>query len=250
MPTVIINGQEIELAEEELRRPGAVSKLRGWTLAVQQYANYLDALYVRLVAGEPASIAWENGDQLVVSTGDGLLIVSHPRPSRQVILQQAIITDYCAVADCPRFTGSPDEAGSAPIPLSRGSVRPDWQFTANGPLCHYRGVALRFSDQRRVSEFRALCQQVHEELADLAHELSWQERQGVFIDWRRLAIEAVPGSPEHAVLLNTVGDTTLLVLPMVYGSTGLWRAVQPWLRARVQGESVEVSISAADMGWE
>ena len=74
---------------------------------------------------------------------------------------------------------------------------------------------------------------------------------GRTIDWDRLEIQPTPSRPEHMLQLNTVGDTVLVTVPLLYRSAGLFRQVLPWVRQRVTEQTdVSVELEADRYGWQ
>jgi hypothetical protein len=51
-------------------------------------------------------------------------------------------------------------------------------------------------------------------------------------------------------MLNNVGDTTLLSLPVLHTSQGLLVAVTPWLAAPAGGPAASLELAARDYGWQ
>ena len=85
----------------------------------------------------------------------------------------------------------------------------------------------------------------------LAHEIAWQRRHAVAVQWHDLSLSAVPGRPQHTLRLNRAGDTLLLSLPVLHGSPGLLEAIVPWLRrAAPDNDAPRVMLRASDYDWE
>ena len=90
-----------------------------------------------------------------------------------------------------------------------------------------------------------------QEVITLTNEMAWQQRHAVSIEWDQLEIKPTPRRPEHMLQLNTLGDTVLVTVPMLYRSAGLFRQVLPWIRRRVtEQEDVSVDLDADQYGWQ
>ena len=97
---------------------------------------------------------------------------------------------------------------------------------------------------------RALCQQLFTELNNLALELRWQMRQGVTLEWSAMVSTSLPQRTDHALLLNSAGDTLLIALPLLHGTPGLLYVLLPWLAAEVgSGPPADITLDAVKLGW-
>ena len=246
------HAREAALAREELKQHGRDAKLLGWSIAVDQYASELLLLREDLLPGFPPGMSMEDSKPLTLLLGDRSIILSHPRPDQQSAFEHSILFEFCARHDCNRFTAAGIER--KPIPLSSGKVRPAWIFSAQGPLCSYRGIEIQFSNTSQMAMSRLICEQFLQEVMTLDNELAWQRRHAVIVEWDYLTIAATPGQPEHMVRLNSLGDTVLSSLPVIYGSAGLLQQIKPWLRDREseegEGSGVRVELKAGHYGWE
>ena len=244
---------EIYLAEADLARAQATSdetdpKLLGWSKAVEQYAGQLLLIQEDVDLGFPAEVHAEvlGPPRLVV--GGRSVILNHPREDQQLVYEQTVLAEFCRQRDCETLLPAGSEA--APIPMSAPAVTPDWRFTASGPVCSGNGVSVQFSPSAELSRIKPLCRQLLQELSALRNDIRWQQRHGVVVDWDIIAIASTTQRPEHIVLLNSVGDTTLISLPLLHSSPGLLAAVIPWLAIPQQGGPVErLELIAKDYGW-
>ncbi|MBN7795660.1 hypothetical protein [Parahaliea mediterranea] len=239
---------EADLARHEARKPGGPGDASRWAMAVDQFSAEVLQLSQGLEsAGELGLTPGRGVAPVVVTVGGQRVMLSHPRASEQSAYEQAVLESFCAGGRCARLLPSVGQAG--PIPVTRQTVKVDWAFSGEGLACAFDGVSLRFSAGGPVSQVRGLCEQFHQELASLQLEMRWQTGQQVPIDWRELRIERRANDPEHIVRLNRPGDILLLRLPLLASNAGLFNAVGPWLRRRVEGESdVVLAIDAADYG--
>ncbi len=242
---------EAELARDEFARDGGDADLLRWSAAVEQFAAQLPLSLEEIRAGSEVLLRADMQEGVIVQVAGRVLLLVHPRPDQQAAFERDILTLFCARQPCTRFTPGADEGANRPIPVTRGDIRPAWQFNGEGAQCSYGGVVVAFDSRARMAGRRSLCAQVLNELFTLADEIAWQHRHAVVIEWDRLRIEASPRRPDHRVTLNRAGDTALLVAPVLYGSQGLLDTVRPWLRARLEGAAGGgLALRAADYGWE
>ncbi|NND66396.1 MAG: hypothetical protein HKN19_02305 [Halioglobus sp.] len=240
---------EAELARDEFARNGEDSDLLRWSAAVEQFAAKLPLSVEEIRAGNEVALRIAAQEGVVVQVAGRVLLLVHPRPGQQAAFERDVLNLFCARQPCDQFT--PGTVASEPIPVSRGDIRPQWRFSGDGARCSFSGVTVKFGSNARMAQRRSLCVQLMNELFTLADEIAWQHRHAVEIEWDRLHIEASPRRPDHSVTLNRVGDSALLVAPLLYGSPGLLAAVRPWLRGRL-GDKAEPSLAltASDHGWE
>ena len=243
---------EADLARSEARAKAGVAaaRLRGWAVAVDQYASQLLLVLDDLEQGFPLELSVSPQGQASLAVAGRAVMLLHPRPSQQGAYEQEVLADYCARHDCLAITAT--AAGESPqaIPMSAARVSPRWTFTNAGPVCSYQGLDVQFGATRQLAALRDLCAQLMQELVGLAVELAWQRRHGVAVNWAALDIVATPGRPGHVVHLNLAGDSVLANVPLLAGSEGLLADIVPWLRARSAGEeAATLQLDAADYGW-
>ena len=88
-----------------------------------------------------------------------------------------------------------------------------------------------------------------QEASSLATEIAWQRLHGVVVDWAALEVVPTAQRPEHLVRLNPAGDSVLVSVPLIHGSTGLLRDLTPWLRTVARrGQPIGVELNAARYG--
>jgi hypothetical protein len=246
------HAREAALAREEMQVNGKDGKLLGWSVAVDQYASQLLVMREDLLPGFPAGLSLENGKPLTLVLGERSVILSHPRSDQQSAFEQSILFEFCTRHDCELYTAADIERRA--IPISSGRVRPEWIFSVQGPVCTYRGIQVQFTTTGQMARSRQICEQFLQEVMMLDNELAWQRRHAVIVEWDYLTIAATPGQPEHMVRLNTLGDTVLSSLPVLYASAELLQQIKPWLRDREseegEGGDVRVELKAAHYGWE
>jgi len=244
---------EADLARSEARQQSGVAatRLRGWAVAVDQYASQLLLVLDDLEQGFPLELSLGAQGPASLTVAGRAVILSHPRPSQQGAYEREVLADYCGRHDCLAITATATEGESArPIPMSAAQVSPRWTFTNAGPVCSYQDLEVQFGNTRQLAALRDLCAQLMQELVGLAVELAWQRRHGVAVNWAALDIVATPGRPGHVVHLNLAGDSVLANVPLLAGSEGLLADIVPWLRARSAGEqTATLQLNAAAYGW-
>ena len=240
---------EAELARDEFARSDQDADLLRWAAAVEQFAGKLPLSVEEIRAGEAVGLRADTQEGVVVQVAGRVLLLVHPRPDQQAAFERDILTLFCARQPCEKFTPGVD--AEQPIPVTRGDVRPQWQFSGAGAQCRYDGVVVEFGASGRMAEKRSLCAQLMYELFTLSDEIAWQHRHAVAIEWESMVIGASPRRPDHTVVLNRAGDSALLVAPLLYGSEGLLASIKPWLRARLEKAAEGgLVLNAADYGWE
>lgn len=244
------HAREAALAREELQLNGKDRKLLGWSIAVDQYANQLLVMREDLEPAIPPGLSLQASGPLTLVLGERSIILSHPRSDQQSAFEQSILFEFCTRYDCDLHAATDIEREA--IPVSYGRVRPDWIFSAQGPVCSYQGIQVQFTNAAQMAMSRSLCEQFLQEMMLLNNELAWQRRHAVIVEWEHLAIAATPGQPEHMIRLNSLGDSVLASTPVLYSAgTGLLEKIKPWLRAREgDGGSLLLLLIAQDYGWE
>ena len=240
---------EAKLAREQARKGGANAHLMSWSARVDRYASQMPLLLEDIELGFPVTLAIGGDKSLAITVAGRTVILSHPRLYEQNAFEQDILVAFCAQHSCEQV--SPESGKAAPIPVSALKIRPQWSFREGESVCAYNGISVRFNTTRNMANSRLICEQFMQEVITLADELAWQWRHAVSIDWDRLEIQPTPSRPEHMLQLNTVGDTVLVTVPLLYRSAGLFRQVLPWVRQRVTEQTdVSVELEADRYGWQ
>ncbi len=240
--------KEAQLAREQARRAGKPN-LWAWSANVDRYAGQISLLLEDVELGLPVRLSLAGGASLAITVADRTLIVSHPRLNEQSAFEQGILQAFCTSNGCDQF--SADSGANEPIPVSAARIRPNWTFTAQGSLCAYRGITVRFDNAQNMANSRLICEQLLQEIMALTEELAWQQRYSVTIEWEQFVVQPIPDSTEHSVQINTLGDTVLVTIPMLYRSADLLKQLLPWIRAQVNGQQdVSVELHADQYGWQ
>lgn len=242
---------EADLARSQARREQVQgrAKLLSWSVAVDQYANQLLLLIDDIDAGYPVKVQAGREGTATVRIAGRAVMLGHPRPGQQAAFEQRVLADFCSRSDCKRMTA--DNVARLPVPVSAGRVSPEWSFNERGPLCSHAGIELYFGSASELAASRRICEELLQEAAALAAEISWQNRHDVVVDWPGLSMTATPRGPEHLVRLNSSGDSILLSMPLLFSSPGLLQDLKPWLRAQAAGTGdLTVQLNAASYGWD
>lgn len=246
---------EIYLAESELARYEAAAsgnaeaaKLRGWSKAVESYGEQLLLVLEDVELGFPVDVLPLGDGGVALRIAERAVMLNHPRVTEQIMLEQQLLSTFCAARDCQRLTPT---AAPEPIPMTPPTVSVDWQFSQSGPVCHAGSISIQFPPNADLTRQRPLCTQLLQELLSLELELRWQIRHGVIVDYPNLAISATPGKPDHLVILNPRRDSILLSLPVLAGTDGLLPVVSAWLERRIAGDErqAELILNSADFPW-
>jgi hypothetical protein len=240
---------EAKLARKEASASDPNANLGGWSAMVDYYARQIPALVADIELGLPVRLSFGGEQSLAITVADRTVIVSPPRLTQQSAFEQQILSDFCARQSCEQF--SPGSAAPEPLLAPTLQVRPQWTFSAQGSVCAYHGIKVRFESQKNLANSRPICEQFLHEVMALADQLAGQQRYGVAIEWENLNIQATPNRPEHSVTLNALGDSVLVTVPLLYRSPDLLQQVLPWIRQRLgnqQEHSIEVD--ADRYGWQ
>jgi hypothetical protein len=239
---------EATLARQEAGRHKKDANLRGWSIAVDRFAQQVPLLLDDITLGLPVNLSMGGGQSLSISVADRVIILGHPRLNQQSVFEQQILSDFCSRHDCEQFM--PAEAAREPIPMSTLQVRPDWMFSSQGPVCSYKGIQVSFENAQNLGNARIICAQFMQEVVTLTEEFAWQQRHGVAIDWEELEVSSAPRRPEHMVRLNGAGDTVLITIPILYGSRGLLEHILPWIQLRLNKQmDAIIELEARHYGW-
>jgi hypothetical protein len=103
------------------------------------------------------------------------------------------------------------------------------------------GLEFQFRDMSEIRKKRAACSQIVAELYALVAALVRKRDLGSVVDWDVLEIIPIAGNEVHRVVLNA-GDAMQLSLPGLASSRDLFRAVRPWLAARISGREFHLVV--------
>jgi len=244
---------EAQLARAETRATGHKARLGGWSAMVDYYSRQMSLLLADIELGLSVDLTLGDEQSLVITVADRTVIVSPPRLSQQSAFEHTILSDFCKIHSCEQFlpaTGtSMAEFESSSVAMV--AVRPNWSFSAQGPVCSYQGINVRFQSQKNLADSRQICKQFLLEVMTLSDELAWQQRHGIAIEWEDLDIQSTSHRSEHSVGLNAIGDAVLVAVPLLYRSPGLLQQVLPWIQRRIDNqEELSIDIHADLMGWQ
>jgi hypothetical protein len=244
---------EAQLARTETRASGDKARLGGWSAMVDYYSRQMPLLLADIELGLPVYLTLGDEQSLVITVADRTVIVSPPRLSQQNAFEHTVLSDFCKIQSCEQFlpaTGTVTNGfGSSSVAMV--SVRPNWSFSAQGPVCSYQGINVRFESQKNLADSRQICKQFFLEVMTLSDELAWQQRHGIAIEWGNLNIPATSHRPEHSVGLNASGDAVLVAVPLLSSSPGLQQQVLAWIQRRLDNQQgLSMDVDANLIGWQ
>jgi len=240
---------EADLARHQSEDAGRPEKLLAWSRAVDRYAGQLGLVLEDIELGFPVVLRNNPHEVSSVSVGERTVMLAHPRSDQQPAFEHNVLEAFCAGNACASLTAG--EEGLTPIPVTTSRVTARWEFSADGPVCSYRGLSVHFDSRGQLGRQRELCQQMLDEAETLAAELAWQQRHGVTIDWQNLQIMQTPGKPDHLVVLNAAGDSLLITVPLLYSTPGLLFELNLWMQQRyAPGGSQPLILESGALGWE
>jgi hypothetical protein len=240
---------EAQLARADARAAGRDTSLRGWSATVDYYARQMPVLLDDIELGLPVRLTMGGEQSLAITVGDRTVMVSPPRLNQQSAFEQGILAEFCARHSCEQFSAGNGEQES--IFSATARVRPHWMFTAQGQVCSFQGIKVRFQNEKNLANSRLICEQFLLEVTTLTDALALQQRHGVLIEWDNMDIQSTPQSPEHMVRLNAPGDSVVVVVPMLYRSPDLLQRVIPWIRERLSNQTeASIELDADQYGWQ
>ena len=233
--------------EADIARSQATQEptLWNWARSVDRYSAGLVDLANGIDAATPLRVDLLADQQVQLLVAGKVILISAPRLQQEAAIEYLIVEQFCSRYPCERLLAG-FAATAASLPSN--DLGPNWNFSdQSGPSCATSsGLALKFSDTRRLSEKRALCQQLTEELERLLAEVSRQRSQGVAVDWSRLAVAGtVPGQGQR-IQLNRAGDSVLVAAPLLAAHPGLLRQLRPWLQARTGSRQFAMTVRDAE----
>lgn len=230
--------QEAELARTD---SSDNPKLARWARGVARYANDLSAISNSIEQGETVTLEYLAGQQAAITVDGASVMLTHPRPDQQTYYEQQVLDEFCSIGPCDELTATKP----ADFDSDRSPAAPEWQFSSDGPVCAYRGIAVSFQQGVKLASVRPLCQQLVTELAAVVRQLDWQHRHHVSINWQALSLTSVSQRTQHLLQVNEAGDSALLQAPVLASRPDLLRALTPWLKAQLNGQSLPVALPAS-----
>ena len=241
--------EEAQLARAEASATGHHANLGGWSAMVDYYAGQMPLLLADIELGLPVQVTLGGEQSLAITVADRTVIVSPPRLTQQNAFEQKILLDFCTQHSCEDIPGG--SAAPQSLPTPNVEIRPNWTFSAQGQVCTYQGISVHFESAKNLANSRLICDQFLREVITLTDQLAWQQHNGVSIDWAGLSIQATLHSPEHVVAVNSIGDSLIVTVPLLYHSAGLLQRVLPWIRQWLtQQQGISIELNASDYGWQ
>ncbi len=218
------------------KTPAARKKLTRWRFATRRFLTEFQEMSRALESGAPLRLHVDQQHRVLMFVGDHPMIVNGPRIGKKEALEQRIRDEFCVAYECEPLLAEEKRSEPPEPELPPGGTwalghnrRPRYE-TVDGLLFEFRNM----SDRGRKEQ---ACLAVIPELRELAKALRKAREARYAIDWAGLAIEALPASEDHQVILNTQGDYLRLTLPRLEKAEQVWREALPWLRARSDGKN-------------
>ncbi len=228
--------------EDEFNRAGqaepktqaARNKLTRWRFATRRYLTELGEISRVLDNTDSLRLHVDKQQRVLMFVGEHPIIVNGPRIGGKEALEQRILEKFCLAHTCDVLLATASHSAPEPQYPAAGT----WAF-GHQRRPRYETVDGLFFEFRNMSD-RALkekaCLAIIPELRELATALKEAREARYAIDWPGLAIESLPASDDHQVILNRQGDFLRLSLPRLEETEGFWREALPWLRARANGK--------------
>lgn len=241
----LVSAYESEL-DEALREPARDAsdrrKLGRWQQSVAPIVSELRIARAALYAAREVDLQTDRHGQILLLIDGRPLWVAWPRVTVQHRLEGEIASAFCRRHECPSMpAGDPRPAAvQGGWVLSQGRP-PGWE-TADGLRCEFPDLSAR-------EDREATCRALATELYRLAAALQAAVRRGERIEWPHLALDAARVGPRHRVVVTERGDYLSVAVPALAATPVDWDEVRRWLRMRINGRSVRVTVlRAADAG--
>jgi hypothetical protein len=228
--------------EDEFKRAGqaepktqaARNKLTRWRFATRRYLTELGEISRVLDNTDSLRLHVDKQQRVLMFVGEHPIIVNGPRIGGKEALEQRILEKFCLAHTCDVLLATASHSAPEPQYPAAGT----WAFS------HQRrpryetvdGLFFEFRNMRDRALKEQACLAIIPELRELATALKEAREARYAIDWPGLAIESLPASDDHQVILNRQGDFLRLSLPRLEETEGFWREALPWLRARANGK--------------
>ncbi len=234
--------EEAELARRDRRALKRNPGLPGWARTVESYAHHLHGVAAGLENEAGAAVTLGPTGQVILFLDSGPVVVSGPRISEPLVLEERILARFCTLHPCDALLAMHQPVQARPMPPPRRRTLPvavSWRFDAHdGPVCRGDGgLELQFRNSRNLVDKRRLCTRVVRELNALAVALGDYRAKGVNIQWDTLRVKPLSGEVVDLVRLNRDGDQLLLMLPTLAAAPEIVDSARDWLAARSRAES-------------
>ena len=241
--------EEAERARLETRATPRARDAAQWAASVDAYAGTIALLADSISSESAINISVGISNEVHVYVDGQPVILTAAISSQQAAYEARVLERYCILYICEDLLQDVDYGEPA---LSAEYVTTDpsiayWSFSQHtGPVCMTNdGLEFQFQQLSDLAVKRAACSQVVAELSELASALAAEQQQGVSINWKVLAIHPAPLETENRVRIG-LRDEIRLMLPTLAGLPKLVRIVQPWLTARVRGDTFQLVVLNAE----
>jgi hypothetical protein len=221
-------------SQAEPKTQAARKKLARWRFATRRYLVELGEIARALDATDSLRLHVDRQQRVLMFVGEHPIIVNGPRIGKKEALEQRILEAFCLAHPCDVLLATDSQSEPEPQYPAGGTWalghkrRPRYE-TVDGLLFEFRNMSDRALKEQA-------CLAIIPELRELATALQKAREARYAIDWPGLAIEPIPASEDHRVILNRQGDFLRLSLPRLEKAEEFWREALPWLRARANGK--------------
>lgn len=240
MYTAEANRARLETRHTERARDAA-----RWASSVDNFAARMKAVADAITSATAVEITIGADGSINLYVAGKPVIVTGVFGRQQAAYEQRVVEQFCVLYLCERLLAELDlpVPDTATITKKRSANAAYWSFSQHaGPICMTDdGLEFQFRESSGLREKRAACSQIVSELYDLVDALARKRDLGSMVDWGALEIFPAADSDGHQVVLNR-GTEIRLSLPGLAASKELFRAVRPWLAARVNGEKFHLVV--------
>lgn len=228
-----IYARELQMsAHDKASTQARRAKLARWQHATQGLIGQIQDARTKLGQGAQFSIYVDTRHQILIIIEGQAVVVSGPRAGVLEEIAAPVLEQYCAYNDCSILQTS-STLQTPTDPKTKGTwvfhqrMRPAYEI-GNELRCEFDNLA----DRSRKAQ---LCDQLADELLQLAKALQDAANEGYIIDWEMLAASPPNAERNTHLVVNREGaylQTELQLLSRV--TVNDWQDVLDWLQHRHQ----------------
>jgi len=231
---------------ERVRDVSGQRKLSRWHQAAAPVLSDLRVAQAALYAARGVELHTDRHGQTLLLIDGRPLWVAWPRVTVQSRLEREVAAAFCQRHDCP----AGDEGGPGQGPAQASAVQGGWALSQGRPPGWETtdGLRCEFPDLSGRAAREAICRELAVDLYALAAALQAAARRGERIEWAHLAMQQEAAGDRHRLVVTERGDFIAVAVPALAANPVDWAEARRWLRARVQGRTVVVTILRATGG--
>lgn len=228
-------------------------KLSRWRSATGGFVAQLENTLLLLESGAPLSLNATPTGQVILYVNGQPTVLEGPDVASSGPLADRILARYCDEYECAGRTSAHanDPTMDSPSPDH------DWQARLPGGYWEYQndqgprfvmddGLVFSFSVMEDRTTYQQYCEDLANELRQLAEALEGSLRAGHLVDWPYLEVSPAPDGMGTRVMINQQQEFLRLRLPLLSQLILLPPEMMTWLHARVRGNNIEVVIPQAE----